>query len=119
VISIDLNYGFRSQDLAVQLGVACVGQAPRFLQLRIRKAFLAKLCVCQPAEQISLDGKIASGGIGHARAIEQSDYVGSAALIGKDLGFEEAELHAPIRVASRKLLACLFCFLLRSGEITV
>ena len=115
---MNLNDCFRLQDFAVQRGIACVGKMLRFPQLRIRLLIMAKLGVCQPAKQSSLDGKIARGGIGHPGVVEQSERFRSTPLIREDLGIKESESHSPICVAGRKRLNGLLCILLRGGQIT-
>ena len=71
VVSIDLNYGSSPEDLAAQIGVACLRKALRLLQLSIGLLLLAKPGVCQRAEQISFNREIARNWIGHAWAIKE------------------------------------------------
>jgi hypothetical protein len=75
--------------------------------------------VRQGAEQISLDGKIARGRIGDARAAEKSDYLRTSALVSEDFGFEETKSEGPIRVACRKIFLGLLCLPLSYFQITV
>ena len=111
MISVDLDYGFRLQDLSVQLGIACVGKAARLLQLCIRLGFLAKLRVSQGGKQISLDGKVARGGIDDPWAVEKRDYLRSPALIREDLSFEKSKPQGPIGITGRKIPPGLLCLL--------
>jgi hypothetical protein len=75
--------------------------------------------VCQGAEQISLDGKIARGRISDARIVEKSDYLRTSALVSKDFGFEKTKSEGPIRVAGRKIFLGLLCLPLSYFQITV
>src|SRR5450631_499964 len=115
---MDLNGGFRLQDLSVQLGVACIRQALRLLQLRIGLLRLAERFVCHAAKQVPFDRKIARVGIGYARAVEQSDHVRPTPLIREDLGIKEPESDSPICVAGRKRPNSLLCILLRGSQMT-
>jgi hypothetical protein len=71
------------------------------------------------AKRIPFDCKIARGGKGHVRAVEQGDHILPAPLIEKDFGFEKPELQGPICAGGRKVLAGFLRSMLCGIEIAV
>ena len=119
LVSIDLNDGFGPEDLALQLGVACLRKTLRLLQLFIGLRLLAEPGVCQRAEQISFNREIAHYRIGHPGTVKQAEHFRPAALISKDVRFKETKLHGPIAIPGGKIPPGLFCLLLSLVEVSV